>query len=82
MSVVPTMMKPRPERNATPKLIYAMAVSLDGYMVGPDGRHDWSAPDQGLHRFHNEQSRQIQARLMGRGCTRTCFPGRRRSSMG
>src|SRR5579885_3626051 len=66
MSVVPTIEEPKPERNAAPKLIYSMAVSLDGYIVGPDGRHDWSAPDQELHRFHNEQTKQLRAHLMGR----------------
>ena len=25
---------------------YSMAVSLDGYVVGPDGSFDWMAPDQ------------------------------------
>ena len=48
------------------KLIYSMAVSLDGYIVGPDGKHDWSAPDPGLHRFHNEQIKGLGAHLMGR----------------
>jgi dihydrofolate reductase len=26
---------------------YSMAVSLDGYIAGPDGRFDWSIPDEG-----------------------------------
>jgi dihydrofolate reductase len=47
-------------------LIYSMAVSLDGYIVGPDGKHNWSAPDAELHRFHNEQTRELGAHLMGR----------------
>ena len=48
------------------KLIYSMAVSLDGYIVGPDGKHDWSAPEPELHRFHNEQTKELGAHLMGR----------------
>ncbi len=24
---------------------YSMAVSLDGYIAGPDGKFDWSIPD-------------------------------------
>jgi dihydrofolate reductase len=48
------------------KLIYSMAVSLDGYIVGPDRKHDWSAPDRELHRFHNEQTKELGAHLMGR----------------
>ena len=38
-----------------PDVIYEMSVSADGYVVGPDGRFDWSMPDEELHRFHNEQ---------------------------
>jgi hypothetical protein len=42
----------------TPKVIYEMGgVSADGYIVGPDGKSDRSMPDEGLHRFHNEQTR-------------------------
>jgi dihydrofolate reductase len=55
-----------PRRNVVRKLIYSMAVSLDGYIVGPDGRHDWSAPDEELHLFHNEQSKELGGHLMGR----------------
>ena len=25
---------------------YSMNVSLDGYIVGPDGKFDWTAPDE------------------------------------
>jgi hypothetical protein len=25
---------------------YSMGVSLDGYIVGPDGNFDWTAPDE------------------------------------
>ena len=66
MTSAPWLAEHKPGRNVTPKLIYSMAVSLDGYIVGPDGRHDWSAPDQELHRFHNEQTKQLRAHLMGR----------------
>jgi dihydrofolate reductase len=47
-------------------VIYSMATSLDGYIVGPEGKHDWSAPNEELHRFHTEQTRQLGAHLMGR----------------
>jgi dihydrofolate reductase len=33
-----------------PKLIYSMSVSLDGFIAGPDGNFDWTAPDEELHR--------------------------------
>jgi dihydrofolate reductase len=48
------------------KLIYSMGVSLDGYIVGADGKFDWAAPDEELHRFHNEQTRELGAHLCGR----------------
>jgi dihydrofolate reductase len=48
------------------KLIYAMTVSLDGFIAGPNGEIDWSAPDEELHRFHNEQTRELGAHLCGR----------------
>jgi dihydrofolate reductase len=48
------------------KLIYSMGVSLDGFIAGPDGEIDWSAPDEELHRFHNQQMRETGAHLCGR----------------
>ena len=48
------------------KLIYSMGVSLDGYVIGPDGRYDWATPDEELHRFHNEQTAALGAHLLGR----------------
>lgn len=49
-----------------PKVIYEMGVSADGYIAGPDGNFDWSAPDEELHRFHNEQARGLAGHLLGR----------------
>jgi dihydrofolate reductase len=48
------------------KLIYSMGVSLDGFIAGPDGDIDWSKPDEELHRFHNQQAREVGAQLYGR----------------
>ncbi len=48
------------------KLIYSMGVSLDGFIAGPEGEIDWSAPDEELHRFHNQQTREMGAHLCGR----------------
>jgi dihydrofolate reductase len=48
------------------KLIYSFGVSLDGFIAGPDGEIDWSAPDEELHRFHNQQARELGAHLYGR----------------
>ena len=47
-------------------LTYSMTVSLDGFIADPDGEIDWSAPDEELHRFHNQQTREIGAHLCGR----------------
>jgi dihydrofolate reductase len=49
-----------------PNVIYSMGVSLDGFIAGPNGEIDWSAPDEELHRFHNEQTRELGAHLCGR----------------
>jgi dihydrofolate reductase len=48
------------------KLIYSMTMSLDGYIAGPGGNIDWSAPDEELHRFHNDQVRELGVHLLGR----------------
>ena len=48
------------------KVIYSMGVSLDGFIAGPAGEIDWSAPDDELHRFHNQQTRELGAHLCGR----------------
>ena len=50
----------------TRQLIYSMGVSLDGFIAGPDGEIDWSAPDEELHRFHNQQALETGAYLYGR----------------
>jgi dihydrofolate reductase len=48
------------------KVIYSMGVSLDGFIAGPKGEIDWSAPDEELHRFHSQQTRELGAHLCGR----------------
>jgi dihydrofolate reductase len=48
------------------KLIYSMGVSLDGFIAGPGGEIDWSAPDEELHRFHNQQTAELGAHFCGR----------------
>src|SRR5918992_3257403 len=48
------------------KVIYSMSVSLDGFIAGPDGEIDYSAPDEELHRSHNERTQELGAHLLGR----------------
>ena len=50
----------------TRKLIYSMTMSLDGFIAAPDGDIGWSAPDEELHRFHNQRVREIGVHLLGR----------------
>jgi dihydrofolate reductase len=47
-------------------LVCHHTMSLDGFIAGPDGKIDWSAPDEELHRFHNQQARELGAHLYGR----------------
>ncbi|HEV7162264.1 MAG TPA: dihydrofolate reductase family protein [Solirubrobacteraceae bacterium] len=48
------------------KLIYSMTVSLDGYIAGPEGGIDWTAPDEELFRFHTQHVQEIGVHLCGR----------------
>jgi dihydrofolate reductase len=43
-----------------------MGVSLDGYIVGPDGDFDWTAPDEEIVRFVTDEIRQVGVHLLGR----------------
>ena len=45
---------------------YAMGMSLDGYIVGPDGGFDWTAPDAGLFQFYIDEIRNVGVHLLGR----------------
>ena len=45
---------------------YSMSVSLDGYIVGPDGGFDWTAPDAEVFRFWLDEIRQVGVHLLGR----------------
>jgi dihydrofolate reductase len=48
------------------RLIYALGMSLDGYVVDASGSFDWSAPDEEAHRLANEEARETAAFLFGR----------------
>jgi dihydrofolate reductase len=45
---------------------YSMGVSLDGYIVGPDGGFDWTAPDEEVFRFWIDEIREVGVHLLGR----------------
>ncbi|MCT4352069.1 dihydrofolate reductase family protein [Streptomyces sp. Je 1-79] len=45
---------------------YSMGVSLDGYIVGPDGNFDWTTPDEDVFRFWIDEIRQVGVHLLGR----------------
>ena len=45
---------------------YSMGVSLDGYIVGPDGKFDWGPPDDDVFRFWIDEIREVGVHLMGR----------------
>jgi dihydrofolate reductase len=45
---------------------YSMGMSLDGYIVGPDGGFDWTAPDEKVFRFWIDEIRQVGVHLLGR----------------
>ena len=48
------------------KVIYSMGVSLDGYIVGPDGGFDWTPPDEDVFRFATDEIRDVGVHVMGR----------------
>ncbi|MGW4869625.1 dihydrofolate reductase family protein [Streptomyces chartreusis] len=48
------------------RVTYSMNVSLDGYIVGPDGGMDWGAPDEEVFRFWIEDVRELGFHLLGR----------------
>lgn len=48
------------------KVIYAMSVSLDGYIEGPGGDLSWSTPDEELHQHFNDQEASVDIHLYGR----------------
>ena len=48
------------------KVIYAMSVSLDGFIETTEGDLSWSIPDEELHKHFNELEREIDIHLYGR----------------
>ena len=48
------------------RLIYAVIMSLDGYVADEDGNFQWAAPDEAVHQFFNDLERGIGTYLYGR----------------
>ncbi|MFJ8431082.1 dihydrofolate reductase family protein [Kitasatospora sp. NPDC094019] len=48
------------------KVTYSMGISLDGYIVGPDGGFDWTEPDEEVFRLAIDEIRGVDVHLMGR----------------
>jgi dihydrofolate reductase len=45
---------------------YSMGVSLDGYIVGPDGEFGWTEPDEEVFRFVTDEIQEVGVHLLGR----------------
>src|SRR5438270_3300870 len=45
---------------------YSMGVSLDGYIVGPDGSFEWTVPDEEVFRLATDELREVGVHLLGR----------------
>jgi dihydrofolate reductase len=60
------IVEPGSEEDLMRSVTYSMGVSLDGYIVGPDGGFDWTAPDKDVFRFWIDEIRGVGVHLMGR----------------
>jgi dihydrofolate reductase len=48
------------------RVTYSLGVSLDGYIVGPEGEFGWTEPDEEVFRFVTDEIRQVGVHLLGR----------------
>ncbi|MFE2016857.1 dihydrofolate reductase family protein [Streptomyces sp. NPDC059499] len=48
------------------RVTYSMGVSLDGYIVGPDGGFDFTEPDDEVFRFWIDEIREVGVHILGR----------------
>ncbi|SEE36553.1 Dihydrofolate reductase [Streptomyces sp. 2231.1] len=48
------------------RVTYSMSVSLDGYIVGPDGSFEWTVPDEEIFRSWIDRVRDVGVHLLGR----------------
>jgi dihydrofolate reductase len=52
-------------------LMCSMSVTLDGYIAGPGGEIDWTAPTPELFRFHTDRVRELDVHFCGRALYET-----------
>jgi dihydrofolate reductase len=57
------------------RVTYSMGISLDGYIVGPDGTLDWAAPDDEVFRFVTDEMRGVGVHLLERRLYETMLGG-------
>ncbi|MFD1810817.1 dihydrofolate reductase family protein [Rhodococcus gannanensis] len=48
------------------RVTYSMGMSLDGFIVGPDGGFDWSGPDPDVFQLSMDEIHDVDVHLMGR----------------
>ncbi len=48
------------------RVTFSMGMSLDGFVIGPDGRFDWTAPDEESYRAAIDEIRGTGVHLLGR----------------
>ncbi len=48
------------------RVTYSMAVSLDGFVAGPDGSFDWTLPDEEIFNLATDEVRRASVHLLGR----------------
>ncbi|MFG3257262.1 dihydrofolate reductase family protein [Streptomyces sp. NPDC048172] len=48
------------------RVTYSMGVSLDGYIVDPDGDFAWGVPDEDVFRLSTDEIRGVGVHLLGR----------------
>jgi dihydrofolate reductase len=53
-------------RRGIARLIYSAIQSLDGYIEDAEGKFDWAAPNEEVHRFVNDLERSVGTYLYGR----------------
>ena len=46
------------------KVTYSMGVSLDGFVIGPDGEFAWTAPDEEVFGFSTEEVAGVGVHLL------------------